>query len=74
MSQLAESDGQPRKSGGGAVHTLRRFETERFQEDGWQEPCESICSLINLNIVFILYQIDLMWICYSFLKRETAET
>jgi hypothetical protein len=41
MSQLAESDGQPRKSGGGAVHTLRRFETERFQENGWQEPCES---------------------------------
>ena len=41
MSQLAESDSQPRKSGGGAGHTLRRFETERFQEDGWQEPCES---------------------------------
>jgi hypothetical protein len=52
MSQLAESDSQPRKCGGGAGsqprkcgggagHSLRRFETERFQEYGWQEPCES---------------------------------
>jgi hypothetical protein len=41
MSQLAGSDSQPRKCGEKAGHTLRWFETERFQEDGWQEPCES---------------------------------
>jgi hypothetical protein len=39
MSQLALSDSQPEM--GGAGHTLRRLDTERFQEDGWQEPCES---------------------------------
>jgi hypothetical protein len=41
MSQLAASDGQPRYSGGGTGFFLRRFETVRFHEDGWQEPCES---------------------------------
>jgi hypothetical protein len=41
MSQLALSDSQPRQSGGGAGHTLRRLDTKRFQENGWQEPCES---------------------------------
>jgi hypothetical protein len=40
MSQLADGDSQPRKCGGGAGHTLSRFETERFQKDGWQEPNE----------------------------------
>ena len=39
MSQLALSDSQPEM--GGAGHNLRRLDTERFQEDGWQEPCES---------------------------------
>jgi hypothetical protein len=37
MGQLAVSDGQPRCSGGGAWFLLRRLETVRFQEDGWQE-------------------------------------
>ncbi len=41
MSQLAASEGQPRCSGGGAGFLLRRPETERFQAEGWQEPCES---------------------------------
>ena len=41
MSQLADSDGQPRESGEGAGHILRRLGIERFQEDGWQEPYES---------------------------------
>ena len=41
MSQLAASDGQPRDCGGGAGFFLRRLETARSQEDGWQEPCES---------------------------------
>ena len=41
MSQFAASDGQPRKSGGGAGFFLCRLEAVRFQEEGWQEPCES---------------------------------
>ena len=41
MSQLATSNGQPRDCGGGAGFFLRRLETVRFQEEGWQEPCES---------------------------------
>jgi hypothetical protein len=40
MSQLAVVDGQPGnwKEPG---FFLRRLETVRFQEDGWQEPYES---------------------------------
>ncbi len=41
MSQLTASDGQPRCSGGGTESLLRRLETVRFQENGWQEPYES---------------------------------
>jgi hypothetical protein len=41
MSQLAASDGQPRDCGGGAGFFLRPLEIVRFQEEGWQEPCES---------------------------------
>jgi hypothetical protein len=41
MSQLAVSNGQPRLSGGGTGFFLRRLETVRSQEEGWQEPCES---------------------------------
>ena len=37
MSQLARSDGQPRCGGGAAGLYLRRLETVRFQENGWQE-------------------------------------
>ena len=37
MSQFAASDGQPRKSGGGAGFFLCRLETVRTQEEGWQE-------------------------------------
>ena len=40
MSQLATSDSQP-----GDWEELdcflRRLDTKRFQENGWQEPCES---------------------------------
>ncbi len=39
MSQLAERFSQPEM--GGAGHILHRLETERFQENGWQEPYES---------------------------------
>ena len=48
MSQLAASDGQPRNSGGGTWLFLRRLETVRFQENGWQEPCESKGSCMDL--------------------------
>ncbi len=48
MSQLATSDGQPRLSGGGAGFFLRRLETVRTQEEGWQEPCESGGSRTDL--------------------------
>jgi hypothetical protein len=40
MSQLAASDGQPGNWEEPGFF-LRRLETVRFQEDGWQEPCES---------------------------------
>jgi len=39
MSQLGERFSQPEM--GGANFFLRRLETERFQEHGWQEPYES---------------------------------
>ena len=48
MSQPAASEGQPRYSGGGAGFFLRRLETVRFQENGWQEPCESRGSRTDL--------------------------
>ncbi len=40
MSQLAASDGQPGNWEEPGFF-LRRFETVRFQENGWQEPYES---------------------------------
>ena len=40
MSQLAASEGQPGNWEEPGFF-LRRLETVRFQEDGWQEPCES---------------------------------
>ena len=40
MSQLAASDGQP-GNWEEPDFFLRRLETVRFQENGWQEPCES---------------------------------
>jgi hypothetical protein len=40
MSQLAASEGQPGNWEEPDLF-LRRFETVRFQEEGWQEPCES---------------------------------
>ncbi len=40
MSQLATSDGQP-GNWEEPDFSLRMLETVRFQEDGWQEPCES---------------------------------
>ncbi len=39
MSQLVESYSQPEM--GGANCFLRRLESERLQEYGWQEPYES---------------------------------
>ena len=39
MSQLVESFSQPEM--GGANCFLRRLESERLQEYGWQEPYES---------------------------------
>ena len=48
MSQLAASDGQRRESGGGAGFFLRRLETVRSKEEGWQEPCESRGSRTDL--------------------------
>ena len=48
MSQFAASDGQPRKSGGGAGFFLCRLEAVRFQEEGWQEPCEPRGSRTDL--------------------------
>ena len=50
MSQFATNDGQPRYSGGGTwVFFLRRLEIVRFQENGWQEPCESRDSCTDLR-------------------------
>jgi hypothetical protein len=40
MSQLAASDGQPGNWEEPGFF-LRRLETVRFQEEGWQEPYES---------------------------------
>ena len=40
MSQLAGGGSQPR-DGEELDYLLRRLETERFQEYGWQEPYES---------------------------------
>ena len=40
MSQLAASDGQPGNWEDPGFF-LRRLETVRFQENGWQEPYES---------------------------------
>jgi len=40
MSQLAESGSQP-GDWEELVYFLRRLETERFYEEGWQEPNES---------------------------------
>ena len=40
MSQLAVSEGQP-GNWEEADFFQRRLETVRFQENGWQEPCES---------------------------------
>ena len=40
MSQLAESEGQPGNWEEPGFF-LRRLETVRFQEKGWQEPDES---------------------------------
>jgi hypothetical protein len=49
MSQLAASNGQPRKGGGGAGFFMRRLEIVRFQENGWQEPYESRGSRTDLR-------------------------
>ena len=40
MSQLAVSEGQP-GNWEEPDFFQRRLETVRFQENGWQEPCES---------------------------------
>ena len=40
MSQLSESEGQP-GNWEEPDFFLRMLETVRFQENGWQEPCES---------------------------------
>ena len=40
MSQLSESEGQP-GNWEEPDFFLRRLETVKFQENGWQEPCES---------------------------------
>ena len=40
MSQLAVGEGQPGNREEPDFF-LRRLETVRFQENGWQEPCES---------------------------------
>ena len=47
MSQLAVSEGQPGNWEEPDLF-LRRFETVRFQEEGWQEPCESRDSRTDL--------------------------
>ena len=47
MSQLAVSEGQPgnwEEPG----FLVRRLETVRFQENGWQEPCEPRGSCTDL--------------------------
>jgi len=47
MSQLAVSEGQPGNWEEPGLF-LRRLETVRFQEEGWQEPCESRDSRTDL--------------------------
>ena len=47
MSQLAISDSQP-GDWDELDCFLRRLEAERFQENGWQEPCESRDSRTDL--------------------------
>ncbi len=47
MSQLAASDGQPGNWEEPGFF-LRRHETVRFQENGWQEPYESRDSRTDL--------------------------
>jgi hypothetical protein len=49
MSQPAASEGQPRLGGGGAGFFSRMLQTVRFQENGWQEPCESRGSRTDLR-------------------------
>ena len=48
MSQLALSDGQP-GNWEEPDFFLRRLEIARFQENGWQEPCESRGSCTDLR-------------------------
>ena len=47
MSQLATSEGQP-GNWEEPDFFLRMLETVRFQENGWQEPCESRGSRTDL--------------------------
>jgi hypothetical protein len=47
MSQLAVSDGQP-GNWEEPDFFLRRLEIARFEENGWQEPCESRGSCTDL--------------------------
>ncbi len=47
MSQLAVSEGQP-GNWEELDFFLRMFGTARFQENGWQEPCESRDSRTDL--------------------------
>jgi hypothetical protein len=47
MSQFAVSEGQPGNWEEPDLF-LRRFETVRFQEEGWQEPDESTISRTGL--------------------------
>jgi len=47
MSQLAASEGQP-GNWEEPDFFLRMLETVRFQENGWQEPCESRDSRTDL--------------------------
>jgi hypothetical protein len=47
MSQLAASEGQP-GNWEELDFFLRMLETVRFQENGWQEPCESRDSRTDL--------------------------
>ena len=47
MSQLAASEGQP-GNWEEPNFLMRRLETVRSQEEGWQEPCESRDSSMDL--------------------------
>ena len=48
MSQLATSEGQHRRSGGGAGFFLCRLETVRSQEERWQERHDGRLSRSDL--------------------------